>query len=371
MAKILTFAIFAQVFIAHPVLAEPLEKPIDLGPLLQPILDKSKLPSLAAALVDDDRLKAAGAVGLRKLGDKTPVTIDDKFHLGSCTKPMTATLTAALIEDGILEWDTTISDALKNKMRIHRDFREVTVEQLLAHVGGLKTNCPPNIWRKAFQDQGRIPASEQRLNFVKALLKEKPDYEPNSKTEYSNQGYAVVGVILETLAGKPWEDLLRERVFEPLDMKSAGFRAPGTKDKVDQPWGHQGKKAIEPGPDADNPDAVGPAGTVHASIGDWAKFAHFHLERKPGKVLKKAESFDKLNSTLENSGLHGVGGWIVHDQKQFGGHALQMTGSNTMWYALLWIMPGRGKAILVTTNAAPESAFETCDEVAAELIGFR
>ena len=352
-------------------LSEPTPKPIDLSPLLQPILENSPLPSLAAALVDEGRIKAMGAVGLRKLDGKLLVTVDDKYHLGSCTKPMTATLTAILIEDGLLTWDTTIADALKGKIRIHRDFREVTVEQLLAHTGGLATKCPPSIWREAFRNQGKIPATKQRMEFLKALLKEEPDYEPGSKTIYSNQGYAVVGVILETLTGKPWEELMRERLFKPLEMTSAGFREPDSTGKTNQPWGHQNKKPVEPGPQADNPDAIGPAATVHASIGDWAKFAQFHLERSPGKLLKKAESFDKLNSTLENSGKHGVGGWLVHSEKHFGGHALQMTGSNTMWYAMMWILPNRGKAIVVTTNAAPESAFTTCDKVVTELIDYR
>lgn len=369
--KKLTLLMFSQILLMSSALSEPLEKPTDISPLLQPILEESKLPSLSAALIDNGRIKATGAVGVRKLGEQTPVTVADKYHLGSCTKSMTATLTAILVEDGLLAWDDTIADALKGKMRIHRDFREVTVEQLLAHIGGLSTDCPPSIWKDAYRNQGRMPATEQRMEFVKDLLKEKADYKPGSKTVYSNQGYAVVGVILETLAGKPWEQLLRERVFEPLEMTSAGFREPASAGKVDQPWGHKNGVPIEPGPHADNPDAIGPAGTVHASITDWAKFAQFHLERKPGKLLKKAKSFDKLNATLENSGNHGVGGWLVHNDKRFGGHALQMTGSNTMWYALLWIMPERGKAIVVTTNAAPKSAFASCDQVATELMSVR
>ena len=75
--------------------------------------------------------------------------------------------------------------------------------------------------------------------------------------------------MIERVTGEAWEDLLRERLFEPLGMTSAGFGAPATPGKVDQPWGHLGEigelHPVEPGPLADNPPAIGPAATVHAS----------------------------------------------------------------------------------------------------------
>ena len=336
----------------------------DLAPLLEPILKESNLPSIAAALVVGDEIRATGAVGVRKLGDVTVVTVDDKYHLGSCTKPMTATLVAILIEDGLLTWQTTIGDVLRGT---HRKFKDVTIEQLLSHTGGLAKECPPKIWAQAFSDQGRMSSTKQRQRFVDDLLSEKPDYEPGTKTDYSNQGYAVVGVMLETLAKKPWEDLMRERLFKPLGMDSAGFRAP----QPDQPWGHSNNTPVAPEPRGDNPDAIGPAGTVHMSIKDWAKFARFHLQQEEGKLLKKPESFEKLNSTLEKSGKHGVGGWLVQDIPGMGGHCLQMTGSNTMWFSLLWIIPGQDKAIVVTTNSAQKNAFETCDKAVAALLSMK
>jgi CubicO group peptidase (beta-lactamase class C family) len=101
---------------------------------------------------------------------------------------------------------------------------------------------------------------------------------------------------------------------------------------------------------------------------DWAKFALFNLQRKPGIVLKQAASFEKLNTTIENGQRHGLGGWLVQDMKQLGGHCLQMTGSNTMWFALLWIISGRKLAVVVATNSGASNAFTSCDQVVAALI---
>ncbi len=341
----------------------------DLTSMLEPILKESKLPSLSAAVVVGDEIRGVGALGVRKLGDPTPVTKDDKYHIGSCTKMFTATLAAALIEDGLLIWETTIEDVLGERMKgIHEQYRDVTLEQLLAHVGGLPENCPRKIWAKAWKNQGKMKPVKQRMIFVSSLLTAKPAYQPGSKFEYSNQGYAVAGFMLETLAKKPWEQLVRERIFKPLGMDSAGFRAPSSAKVLDQPWGHAKKKPVAPEPGGDNPDAIGPAGTIHASISDWAKFARFHLQREPGTILKKAESFDKLHTTLPTSGVSGVGGWLIHDMPHLGGHVVQSAGSNTMWFALLWIIPAQDIAIVVATNSGQPNAFESCDKVVAALI---
>ena len=186
----------------------------DLAPMLQPILADSKLPSIAAAVVIGDKIEDTGAVGVRKSGEPTPVTVDDKYHLGSCTKTMTAALTAMLVKEGLLTWQTTIGEVLKGGVR--KEFKNVTIEQLLAHVGGFAGECPPEIWAQAYADQGKLSPARQRQKFVKALLDRKPDYVPGTKSVYSNQGYAVAGVMLETLARKPWEDLMREKIFKPL-----------------------------------------------------------------------------------------------------------------------------------------------------------
>ncbi|MCH1502700.1 MAG: beta-lactamase family protein [Verrucomicrobiales bacterium] len=344
--------------------------PRDLSSDLDAILKDAEIPALAAAAVSRTELRASGAAGIRRQGKKDSVSLQDKFHLGSCTKPMTATLTAILIEEGLLDWDTTIGEVLGKQIhKCHEDYKNVTVEQLLAHVGGLAKQPPEAAWRQAWDEQGRKKPPTQRLNFLKAILSEAPSYPPGTKTEYSNQGYAVVGTMLETLAKKSWESLLKDRLFTPLGMKSAGFRDPCHARRLDHPWGHDEQgKPVPPNPSRDNPDAIGPGATVHANIIDWAKFAQFHLRRKPDKLLQQAASFDKLNSLLPTSGQHGIGGWLVLDRKDMGGHCLVMNGSNTMWYATLWILQEREIAVVVTTNRGQEEGSSACDKVAGQLI---
>ena len=78
--------------------------------LLAPIRAKHQVPAMAAALVTSKGLVTVGAVGTRKRGTETAVTLNDQWHLGSDTKAMTATLVAKLIEKGRLKWDSTVAE---------------------------------------------------------------------------------------------------------------------------------------------------------------------------------------------------------------------------------------------------------------------
>src|SRR5438067_1025534 len=81
-----------------------------LDPVLQPYLGKYGLPALAAAVVLKGRITAAGAVGARRAGTQSPVSLQDRFHIGSDTKAMTALLAAMLVEAGKLRWESTVVD---------------------------------------------------------------------------------------------------------------------------------------------------------------------------------------------------------------------------------------------------------------------
>lgn len=340
--------------------------------MLEKIRVKQGLPALAAAVVVDGKIVVTNAVGFRKNGGPERVTVNDQFHLGSVTKSMTATVAAMLVEQGKLSWTTTIGESFPElKSEIHADYLEVTLEQLLCHRGGAPGDAPADLWSKAWNATGT--AAEQRLAFIKGILARKPEAKPGTKYIYSNQGYTIAGVMLEKAAHKSWEDLLRSMLFEPLGMTSAGFGAPASIDKVDQPWGHtkgllSGFEAVPPGPRADNPLAITPAGAVHCSMGDLAKYAAFHMsgERGESKLLK-AQSFKKLHTAVADNDDYALG-WIVLKRAWANGRALMHNGSNTMFYVVVWMAPEKNCAVVVASNVGVNSAFDGCDEATRNLI---
>jgi len=349
--------------------------PENLNSLLEPILKQYDLPALAGAIVTSNGLTAAGAVGVRKYGTDTPVTIDDQFHLGSDTKAMTATLLATLVEQGKLSWDTTIEQVFSDLAeKMNPAYKKVTLEQLLSHRAGFSDESWPK--GKTFQDMYKLPGTprEQRAAYVAMILSEPPAYDPGSKFLYSNRSYAVAGAMAEKIADDSWEDLMQKRIFEPLGMKSCGFGAMGSyagsdPSKIDEPWQHtlvaSKHNAIEPGPQSDNPPVIGPAGTVHCSIIDWGKFVTAHLRGEKGEPgILKPETFKKLHTPPFGGDY--ASGWMVVDRPWAGGRALTHAGSNTMNFALVWMAPAKDFAVLVATNQG--DTFQACDAAASALI---
>jgi D-alanyl-D-alanine carboxypeptidase len=114
----------------------------EITALLSPIAAQYGLPGLSAAVFDDNDIIALGATGVRKADDPSPVGSDDKWHLGSDTKAMTATLCALFVANGELASTTPLAEVFGAE-GLHPDFRAVTLEQLLTHRGGL-----PGCWRR-------------------------------------------------------------------------------------------------------------------------------------------------------------------------------------------------------------------------------
>lgn len=313
---------------------------------LTAIRDKHKLPAVAAAAWRDGALVEQAAVGTRKAGDTASVvTTEDRWHLGSNTKAMTATLLGIYVDRGTLRWTDTIGQLLG---KVDSGYKDVTLDQLVRHEGGAPGDPPPAAWRQLWAD-GAAPAA--RSTFVKAILAAPPVQKPGTFV-YSNAGYMIAAHMLEAKTKQRWEDLIKNELFDKLDMKSCGFGAPGVKDIVDQPRGHDaGGTAMEPGPAADNPPGLGPAGTVHCSLADYGKFLNMHATGTPALVTP--ETTQHLQTTRATTPAGYAGGWMV--MKQGSATALAHSGSNTMWYATAVVIPSKRFAFAIATNKGDEA----------------
>jgi CubicO group peptidase (beta-lactamase class C family) len=341
--------------------------PKNLNDLLEPVRAKGKVPALAAAMILDGKLAGVGAVGIRKGGSPILVKGTDLWHIGSCTKAMTATLIAGFVERKKMQWDMTIGDTLPAAARagMHSAYRDVTLEQLLTQRSGLPTQADSKLWEAAWAHKGT--PMEQRLEFVKGTLAIEPAEEPGKKFIYSNQNYSVAGVMLETVIGQPWESLMRDNLFRALNMTLSGFGVPGTIGQIDQPWGHKWKSnKLEP-QQSDNPPAIAPGGAVHCSIYDFVKFAMLHLNGANGEArLIKAETFQKLHTPP--AGQDYAMGWSRQDREWAKGYTLNHNGSNTLNYAVMWLAPKIKFAAVAATNIGGDSGEKTCDDAMQALI---
>lgn len=336
----------------------------DISALLAPVIQKHDVPGMAGAVVHDGKTVALGVAGVRTRGKPEQVAIADRFHIGSDTKAITAMLCGILVDEGKLRWDQTLGETFPELKSMHPRYRTVTLEQLLTNRSGAPGDLTKDeLWRKLWQHKG-TPTSARRL-LVESVTSKPPEANPGQKYIYSNAGFSIAGHMAEKVTGKSWEDLLRAKIFRPLGMTTAGFGPPGSRAKNDQPRGHQADGSpVEPGPGADNPVAIGPAGIVHCSIGDWAKFVAANLPSSKTKLVKPA-TLEKLHTPAPGTPKYAMG-WIIADgQPWAGGPALTHAGSNNMWFAVTWLAPAKDFAVLVACNQADDKA---CNDAVLALI---
>lgn len=126
---------------------------------------------------------------------------------------------------------------------------------------------------------------------------------------------------------------------------------------------------VEPGLNADNPASIGPAGTVHSTMSDYARYMMAHLAGARGvDGLVSATTFTKLHTSAPGAGAGYALGWGTSERGWANGRTLQHSGSNTLWYAVVWIAPERDLAMFAVTNAPGNEGARGTDGVVQALI---
>ncbi len=336
---------------------------------------EADLVGIGAMVMQNGKVIASAVDGERAKSSGVRLTVSDKWHIGSITKSFTATMLARLVERGVLNWQTQISDIFPNAADIDDKWGNVTLEQLLTHTAGTRPNFPWN-----FVDEYPQEGKERMTNredTVLDILRKPPETEPGSTFAYSNVGLTIAGVIAEKSTGLPWEVLIEQEIFSPLKLQSGGFGAPqDKKNELGQPRGHRenffGFTQVSAADD-DLPPIYGPAGTIHMTMTDLLTYAKEHLNGEKGQgVLLKKDTYLHLHQPRLNNYAYG---WAINNKKPWAnGPVIWHNGSNGKWYALLAIIPGLNSVIVVTSNDgnvpdAQKSAWEIIKKISISLPG--
>jgi CubicO group peptidase (beta-lactamase class C family) len=181
-----------------------------------------KTPGLSVAVINDGQLEWARGFGVLEAGDPTPVTPDTIFQACSISKHVAMVGALSLVQDGALDLDEDINHYLTSWRLPANDAWQpcVTLRQLLAHTAGLTQN-----WYRGFRQgeptptllqvlEGQPPANTPPIRAV--LL-------PGSLFRYSGSHYSVLQQLMIDVSGAPFPDLMRELVFEPLNMRNSSY----------------------------------------------------------------------------------------------------------------------------------------------------
>lgn len=248
-----------------------------------------------------------GGYGFRDAENKVQHEASDIFQIGSITKQITAAVIMQLQEEGKL--------SLQNKLSKYfpgfANGDKITIENLLTHTSGIYNYTNDEVLMKS--DVTKHYSQKEMLDIFKGY---KPDFEPGAKWNYSNSGYSILGYIIEKVTGKPYEKVVRERIFTPLGMTASGFDFThlSSPNKSKGYFSLAGGKPVA-APVVDSTIAYS-AGAIYSTVGDLAKWERAVTD---GKILKSA-SWKTVFTPYKNK--YGYG-WNIDTAfgKQFTSHS--------------------------------------------------
>lgn len=363
MMKALITALGLTLFFCAPVAAAPTAA--ELQSMLDTAREEAGAPGMALAVWTDGGVAAEAVSGERAAKTGVAVEKGDPWHLGSNTKAMTAVLAARLMEQGRLERDLTVGEALGGiAPDMNPAYGDTTFAELLTHRSGLPANGGMGLLLGQKGTDESRDARADRTEYAQTVLAKEPSEQ--GAFLYSNAGYIVAAAMIEETLDADYDTLMRDEVFGPLGLDSAGFGPPGSMDEIDTPRGHKKRLVFFGGPSpaapdstADNPPAASPAGRAHMNLADYLTFVGDQMAcgRGAESRLISAESCEWLQTPNGDYAM----GWGVSDDGR-----LSHAGSNTMWFVRVYAWPEQDFAVVAAAN---DGRIEQISPVIAGLLG--
>ena len=363
-------ALLLAVLSFTPARAQAPQAAPEVDAAIQRTLETFEVPGIAVTVVKDGKVVLAKGYGVRKLGERAPVTPDTLFGIASNTKAFTAAALAMLVDEGKLQWDDRVIDHLPS-FQMHDPYvtRELTVRDLLVHRSGLGLGAGDLLY---------FPQSTFTEEEIVARLRRIPPASSfRSRYAYDNILYLVAGKVIEKVSGKSWSAFIRERIFTPLGMRTSNTRVtafrPGANVATPHAKGDGVLKAIAPVPFDNN----APAGGINSSVNELSRWMLAQLERGvvPGTEGKKRlfseeqsremwaaqmvlpirEPSKALAATRANFAAYGLG-WSLRDYRGYKlvGH----TGGLPGYVSRVVLVPELRLGIAVLTNQEARGGFE-------------
>lgn len=307
---------------------------------------KYSIPEISYAVLTDNSILEIQALGLHSVELNDSATLNDRFHIGSITKAMTAFIIAKYVEKSKLKWTTKFFDIFPQwKDSSNVAYYNITLQDLLSH----RARIQP------FQGENdpTIPdfkgtKQEKRTQFGKFVLKLEPTkIDTIHNFTYSNADYTLATLMLEKVTKKSWEQLV-EKVFNK-DLKLNVKLSWPENQKNKDTWGHSFENdKLTPVPSTVyyQLDYTEPAGDINIKLTDYVKFIQFNLQGLKGQNnYLTAKTYQFIHKGIENYAL----GWynIYENGKELSTHS----GTAGTYYTLVHIDRINGKAYIIFTNS--------------------
>jgi CubicO group peptidase (beta-lactamase class C family) len=317
---------------------------------------KNKIPGVAVALVDRERVLWAAGFGYTDTDKKTPVTPETIFSMQSMSKTFTATAVLFAVQDGLLDLDTPITTYLpeftvNSRFEEHPE-RKITLRHLLSHTAGFTHEAPVG---NNFDTPS--PSFEEHVRSISQTWLKFP---VGAKSSYSNLGIDLAGYIVQRVSKKPLAQYMREKVFAPLGMPSSSMDMDAIKANPNRAIGHaSGIKRIP----VEVPMVA--AGGVYTNATELCRFVQFHLNRGlvGGMRLLDERLLDRMYGRSAGPTL-GIGRGDKHDS-----YFLMHGGGGFGFLSLMIWYPEYDIGAVELTNSASHSIQgQICNQLLDEII---
>jgi CubicO group peptidase (beta-lactamase class C family) len=357
-------AIASTLFVVTTAHAAP---PADLDAYAQHVLEAFGTPGMSIAVVERGQPTVLRSYGVRRLGQPARVDENTLFAIGSTSKAFTSAVLATLIDDGKLTWDTKVSDVLPGfKLQDPYASSEMTVRDLLVHRSGLGLGAGDLLFYP--------PNDRARAEIVHNLRNIKPATSFRSTFAYSNMMYIVAGEVIKAVGGASWEEAVRQRIFDPLQMAAtttSSVMAPA----ANRAWPHarittdmRGDGPVVELAAPANIDNVGPAGSINSTTAEISRWLELQLGRgldpqtnkrvfseaqaremwAPQMVVPVAPNPPGLELAQAAYKAYGLG-WLVSDYR--GTQVVAHGGGVPGMVVLLAIVPSKDVAFAIFLNS--------------------
>ncbi|MVT09457.1 serine hydrolase domain-containing protein [Chitinophaga tropicalis] len=320
------------------------------------------IPELSYAVINDKAILETSALGHHSVNLPDTAMLNDRFHIGSNTKAMTAFMIAKYVEKGALRWTTKFFDIFPDWKRTSRkEYYDITLKDLLSHRAMIQPfqgeNDPAIPGFKGTKQQ-------QRRLFGKFVLQQEP-VKPDSTHHfiYSNAGYTLATLMIEKVTNQTWEQLMINRFNHDLHL-NIGFSWPENQKNKDT-WGHteeNGKLAPVPSNTDYHLDYTEPAGDINIRLKDYIRFIQLNLDGLKGhNNYLKSSTYHFIHEGIPDYSL----GWfnVYENGDSFSTHS----GTAGTYYSLVQIDRKKGLAYIILTNSFSENTVNSVRLVMRQL----
>lgn len=307
------------------------------------------MPAVFGGVIHSNGDLSLDSVGVRRRGHSGKVIANDRIHIGSCCKMITAALFGTFVNEQKAEWDMPVTELFPDLVdAIAEGWHQRTAAELFCCLSGMVANPSRRYMKSGYTDSR--PLQDQRTELTRLAFSQPP--RNPGRFVYSNMSYIVMGAAIDRLSGNSYERALDTRLFKPLGISSAGYGPPP------EVWGHsprvylggmalfKGKPADPAESKSDNPPAMSSAGTLHLSCQDWARLLRLFQVGSNRDVVED-HVIERILLVPETKGARMGMGWAP---VQLDGLSYGAQGSNVRWAATALLDDTRQRISFVVCN---------------------